>query len=486
MNGFYEKMLDVFKTSNSCFYMYYDVKKTYADAFELMQKVNSVLNSHSRKRVVLYSEKSFESYCCIFAIMLSGNTWCPLSVTQPENRTLDILKDLDADVFITDSKLTGRISEYLVDHGIVIEDIADIQENQPAPFALGNIMADDIAYIMFTSGSTGTPKGVPMTHANYIPFINNALKILPIEKNEIFSDYHEFSFDLSVFYLFCAVMTESAFSPALNLKDKMFPLNHAIENKVTVWSSVPSSIARVKQLRPNDKHDTHIKIMFLCGEPFRLDILDYCYKNLNLKNIYNFYGLTETGVENFYHKCEPTDIIRFETQGFVPIGKPLPGNEVMLGDDNELFVAGVQITPGYLGGRDKHRFISVDGKDWFRSGDIVEQYEDLFFCKGRVDSQVKISGYRIELLDVEAGLRKINNVSEAVCFVDSSDSIEKIIVGVVVADTDVLDLQMLKRALRKHLPDYMIPQKVFSLPQFPQNKSGKIDRVGIKSKFMGR
>ena len=343
-------------------------------------------------------------------------------------------------------------------------------------------MPDDIAYIMFTSGSTGTPKGVPMTHGNYIPFIENALEILPIEKHEIFSDYHDFSFDLSIFYLFCAVMTQSTLSPALSKKDKLFLLNHAIKNKVTVWSSVPSSIARIKQLRPNESFNTQIKIMFLCGEPFRLDILEYCYNHLNQENVFNFYGLTETGVENFYHECRREDLKVFEKQGLVPIGKPLPGNRTIISENNELLIGGPQITPGYIGGLDNHRFITIGGNDWFRSGDIVEQFEDVVFCKGRMDSQVKINGYRIELLDVEAGLRKVDGISEAVCFVDDSIPDHAGIVAVVEAEK--VEDSELKKELKKHMPAYMIPSKIFKLIEFPINKSGKLDRTGIKKSII--
>ena len=320
-----------------------------------------------------------------------------------------------------------------------------------------------------------------MTHSNFIPFINNALNILPFSQGEIFSDYHEFSFDLTVFYLFCTILTESSFSPALGKKDRLSLINHAISNNVTVWSSVPSSIARIKLLRPDEKYQSFIKILFLSGEPFRLDILKYCYENLSIKNIFNFYGLTETGVENLYFECSPSDLDRFSEQSFVPIGSPLPGNEIMLTDDKELLIGGQQITPGYIGGREKNRFEIIDGKRWFHSGDIVEKIDDVYFCKGRLDNQVKVSGYRIELLDIEAALRKITGVVEAVCFVNDNSPDNIFITGVVqIAD---FDENKLKIELKKRIPYYMIPQKIFPINTFGTNQSGKIDRAGVKKTF---
>ncbi len=289
MKKFYENILNIFKTSNACFFTYYDEKHSYADAFLLMQKMNAVLCNHKNSNVVLYTKKSFEAYCAIFATILSGNTWCPVSESQPVNRVLDILAGVEVDVLITDLDLPKGILAFLDEQKVVIIHINEIADYSPVPFEPEAFMAADIAYIMFTSGSTGTPKGVPMTHGNFIPFIENALEILPIEKHEVFSDYHDFAFDLSVFYLYCGVLTQSAFSPALSIKDKMFLLSHAIQNSVTVWSSVPSSIARIKQLRPSASFETQIKIMFL------FDSFMFILKSLLVNKYYVMRGCVSRG-----------------------------------------------------------------------------------------------------------------------------------------------------------------------------------------------
>ncbi len=218
--------------------------------------------------------------------------------------------------------------------------------------------------------------------------------------------------------------------------------------------------------------------MFLCGEPFRLDILEYCFKNMKVKDVYNFYGLTETGVENFYHKCHSDDLVDYREIGFVPIGKPLNGNNVRIGENSELLLSGCQVTPGYLGGRSAEKFEIIEGTRWFHTGDIVVKYKDVYFCKGRLDSQVKLSGYRIELMDIEAHLRMIEQVEEAVCFVEAAGG-RDILAAAIKTRTEV-PIKDIQGKLKTQLPFYMIPKDFLLLETLPLNKNGKIDRKKIR------
>lgn len=448
-----------------------------------MVKINSVLKHFKRANIVVYGRKSFSTYCTIFSIFLSQNIWVPLSELAPPARNLSMAETTTPALILTDgSGFPGAVSDYAAKSNIPVENIEEIiQQEAGEEFILGDFLADDLAYIMFTSGSTGIPKGVPMTNANYINFVENALEILPFEKHEVFSDYHGFSFDISIFYLFCAVFTESAFAPIIENEERFFPLNNIIENRVTVWSSVPSVITRIQMIRKDDIIDTPIKIMFLCGEPFKLDVLKFCYNNLGIKHVYNFYGLTETGVENFYHKCSISDLQKYEMKGFVPIGRPLKGNDILLDADNQLLISGVQVTPGYLGNRETERFAEIDGKRWYKTGDIVQRYEDVYFCKGRMDSQLKLGGYRVELMDIETHIRRYPAVTDAVCFVTGTDS-ETLVAAV---ESGILDEKGLKAYLKECLPPYMVPKKLFQLNEFPKNANGKTDRKKIKLLYTG-
>ena len=484
MRTFYEEIYNIIRNSSALCYKYYEDERFYPEFYENVLKLNSVLYLYKKKRITLYTDKSFESYCSVFAILLSGNTWVPVNPAFPEGRNLDIIGITDPDLIITDCVLPEKMGAFAVEHDIPIINIKSIlQEENKKDLVLGEFDRDDIAYIMFTSGSTGEPKGVPVTHNNYINFVRNAIEILPFQRREVFSDFHDLGFDISIFYLFCAVLTESALAPILKKEHRFFPLDNIVNNNITVWSSVPSVFTRIIMLRPKEEADTSLKIVFLCGEPFRLDILKYCYENMRIKNVYNFYGLTETGVENFFHPCKPSDIQRFDEFGYVPIGKPLKGNTIKITKDRELLISGSQVTPGYLKGVGRDRFENIVGKTWFRTGDIVEKYEDVYFCKGRLDTQVKISGYRVELMDIEVQIKKYPTLKEAICFLDNENDQKRIVCAVQLEEGKDVDFTKLVNEINDELPEYMIPKKFFTIDKMPTNKNGKIDRKAIRKLY---
>ena len=209
-------------------------------------------------------------------------------------------------------------------------------------------------------------------------------------------------------------------------------------------------------------------------EKFKLDVLSYTLNYLEIKNIYNFYGLTESGVENFHHHCAPSDLVKYSNYGMVPIGKPLPGNEVKITKENELLISGCQITKGYINGVMRQRFIKQNNKIWFKTGDIVEYYNNVFICKGRLDTQVKISGHRVELSDVEANLtRYIKGIKQAVCVLNKNNIFAALIVE------GGISIPLIQDELKQYIPKYMIPKRMQILKEFPVNNNGKIDRKSI-------
>jgi D-alanine--poly(phosphoribitol) ligase subunit 1 len=484
IEGFYTDFHEVLRTSDGIAYRHYKERHSYAELFEGMQRINSVLVTRRNQQIVTYVDKTFSAYCAIYGVVLSGNTWIPLNTDMPDARLKEILAQTDPSLVLFNTSISDGVRAYLSEENIECLDIRSaIRELDRVDFPGFDFDKNEIAYIMFTSGSTGTPKGVPMTHENYLNFIGNCQQILEFEKHDVFADYHEFAFDISIFYLFCCPMVEGAIAPVRNEQDRLLPLSFIQENGVTVWASVPSAIALLQTFRPDEVVDSDVRIMFLCGEPFSLGILKYCIANMKVAHVYNFYGLTETGVENFWHKCRANDVETYEKYGFVPIGLPLDGNRVRVSEDKALHLSGCQITPGYLGGIGEERFETLDGVRWFNTGDIVEEHEGVYFCKGRVDSQVKVKGYRIELMDIEVHLRRYEGVEDAVCFVKERGS-KNVLVGVIKPRRGFLvDLQGLRRFLAEHLPAYMGLSRVNVLEDFPVNRNGKIDRARIKEMF---
>jgi acyl-CoA synthetase (AMP-forming)/AMP-acid ligase II len=482
---FYKELDGALQSPDGNIYVHYNERHSYPEMYADMRRINARLSGRARQTVAVYAGKCFASYAVIFTVILSGNTWVPFNPDIPATRNLDMMRLAAPDLLITDRDLPVPLAGHAVESDLDVVTLDDLLKGEPGPaFALDDgFNPDDIAYVMFTSGTTGTPKGVPMTHANYINFINNAVEILPLRKGDVFSDYHDFGFDLSIFYLFCCVLTGGAFSPGLKEVERLLPLNHIRENGVTVLASVPSIVSRIRVMQRDGYVETPIRVLFMCGEPFRLDLLDYCLNNLKVPHVYNFYGLTETGVENFHHPCSADDFERYGDIGFVPIGTPLPGNMARISDEGELLLAGSQLTPGYLGGIGDDHFTIIDGVRWFHSGDRVMERDGVVFCKGRLDWQVKVGGYRIELMDIEAHLRSLAGVDEAICFVEAEA--EHSFIVAVLSGARVLEVSDVRASLKDKLPGYMIPAAVIATDKMPLNKSGKIDRLAVKTRFGG-
>lgn len=479
VNDFYNRLIDTIINSDKMAYRYFGENYTYKQMYSQMIKINSVLSKYKHKQVLLYTKKSFFSYSAIFSIILSNNTWVPISPDMPELRNLEIIKQASPGLVLYGDSLPNVLKEFFANKKIPVASIPEIlSEGDEREFGRNVFKKDDIAYIMFTSGSTGIPKGVAMTHENYINFVNNVLEILPFEEGEVFSDFHDFAFDISIFYLFACVFIQGAFSPIIEQKDKIMPIRHILENRITVWSCVPSIIKRIKEFRPNDRIISSIRIMFLCGEPLKLDVLRYCFENMALDNVFNFYGLTETGVENFWHRCSPEDLEKYADFGMAPIGRPLPGNYIEVTKDKELCIGGCQVAKGYLGGRSPEKFVFKNGMMWCKTGDIVEEHGDVYLCKGRLDSQVKLSGHRVELMDIEAHIIKLDKVDDAVCFVERIGDREFLVAALKARER--IDAKTIQNSLKKELPVHMIPKDIFYLDKIPLNENGKTNRGKVR------
>ena len=478
IEDFYREFYRRISSSKSDCYVHYDERISYKKMHNIMLKMNSILNKYSRAKVGIYARKNFLNYTAISATILSNNIWIPFNPDIPDARNLEMMNVAKPALILVEQRLPEAIANFADRNGIKVEVLENMASTvDEIDFDPTAMKADEIAMIYFTSGSTGSPKGVPLTHENYIVNVLNILKILSLRKGEGFADYHDLAFVISVPILFPCFMTESAIAPAKSRQDIMFPIKNLMNNKVSVLITVPSTLARIRQMQSQEISNCCIGTLIMCGEPFHLDLLEYALEKVRPKAIFNFYGSTEVGPWTFYQRCNAGDVERFSKYGMVPIGVPIEGNQIEITNEGELCVAGAQITPGYLDGVNADRFYEKNGRRWFLTGDKVVYDGGFYICKGRLDSQVKVSGYRIELSDIEAHLRSITGVEAAICFV-SGEEPTKMIVSVLHSE-EKITLSAVRKHLRSRLPAYMLPRKIVLLKKMPLNKSGKIDRVKL-------
>jgi acyl-coenzyme A synthetase/AMP-(fatty) acid ligase len=273
----------------------------------------------------------------------------------------------------------------------------------------------------------------------------------------------------------------------------MAPAKIIREKRLTRWESVPSVIAFMQKLRllkPALFPDLRISVFG--AEALTVSAVQAWREVAPKSEIINEYGPTEATNAVARYRWDEKNSPALCQNGYVPLGKPLPGQDICLVDENlnavgegelgEICIGGSQVSPGYWNDpeRTRKQFISLPGSGkgiWYCTGDLaVRDRDGWLHYKGRRDEQVKIRGYRVELLEVEGLLRKISGCEQVVSVVmpAGNGSSEAIAAFLPMEAQDKEDA--LLDACRRQLPEYMIPRKFYYLDRMPLNANGKIDR----------
>lgn len=321
---------------------------------------------------------------------------------------------------------------------------------------------DDVAYTLFTSGSTGTPKGVPIRHRNVLEYLDYNVARYGVTPDSRLSQTFELTFDPSVFDLFVAWSAGARVVVALP-DDKMAPVRFVNTHEITHWFSVPSVISlarRLRQLRPGAMPG--LRWSLFAGEQLTLDAARVWADAAPMSVIENLYGPTELTVTCTGYRLPAS--WPNTSNGTVPIGEVYPHLDYEVTTEGELCVGGSQCFSGYLDpAQDAGRFRA--GR--YRTGDRVRWEDGVLVHCGRLDDQVKIHGYRVELGEIESVLRRHPLVHEVVVLFAGD------LHAVYTGSASPHDLAGL---VASALPPYMAPRTFTPVSSFPLNANGKIDR----------
>jgi D-alanine--poly(phosphoribitol) ligase subunit 1 len=484
---YYNKINNNLKTTK-CFYKYNQINYTYQDSFKYVNKILPILKKN--KNIFTYSNKSFEMYSSIFPILISGSTWIPISINLPINKIKIILQKVKPDLLLYDFD-NKEVVKLFREFGTKCIHYKKVYKLKKKKNNINNkikkLSFSKTAFIYFTSGSTGDPKGIKISHKNIITDIfeqkKHLYKNIKNLKQLIFADYYDTAFSIFFDIYFPAIYFNASISPALLQEEIFLPTEHIKKNNVNVIVAVPSTIQRI--INYHKKNNLFkIKILIITGEPFYLALLKKIFK-LNLSmSVFNCYGGTEMGNWVFFHKCQINDVKKYSSLGLVPIGKPFSKVSAKIVND-ELVVRGPMITKGYL---DKNlnykKFIFSKNNTFYTSDKVIKLKNNIFFCKGRIDSVVKIRGYRVELSEIESAFRDIKYIKDVLVFHNSNKlkKYENYIIAVVSFRIKIKEYE-LRKLLSRKLSYYMIPAKIFIVNDLPTNVNGKIDRNKIKKKY---
>ena len=245
------------------------------------------------------------------------------------------------------------------------------------------------------------------------------LRLIEYGDKNVFADLHDTSFVISIPVIFPCLLRQGTLVAPKNAFEAGYPAELLEEKKISCLITVPSLIERLMIQRTSGQFDCHIDCLIVCGEPCHVETMDFIIAKLKPTSIYNFYGSTEVAPWIFYFDVINEPIDR-KISSFIPIGKPIDPDNIKISEEGELFVKGPQVSPGYLNINHDDKFFIKDGENWFDMGDLVKQEGKQFYCIGRKDNQVKINGYRIDLLEIEGQLQSFKEIDAAMCIISKN------------------------------------------------------------------
>jgi amino acid adenylation domain-containing protein len=468
-----------------------------------------------RSRVTVLLHKDHDAVATIVGVLLLGAAYVPIDPRAPRLRIAQILDDCRPVAWIVAPSLLSRLrttAPELCSTGPALLSLSECfapSSSAEATWNATNVAEwqdepshpEDTAYILYTSGTTGQPKGVEISHRAATAFVNWGLTCFALDETDRVTSFAPLSFDLSIFDLF-ASLSVGATVILVAQERLLHPLELAewLSNReVTTLYAVPSTIERlVTDGQWNSKDAPSLKRILYAGEPFPIPTLRAAMTALSGARFYNLFGPTETNVCT-YHALTA---IPSEDATAVPIGVPCEHLDVELRDENgnvvpqghpgELYVAGPQVMTGYHGKPELSyaafapSTVPGDPRRFYRTGDFAKQDESgTYWFLGRRDRLIKRRGYRLELGEIEAALRRHEAVREVVAYAERDEDTVRVVAVVTLRDGAKASPLTLKAHSGTCLPPYLVPDAVEILAELPRTLTGKLDLLALQGQTAG-
>ncbi len=441
--------------------------------------------------VAVVGPKTAEQVPALLGILAAGGAYLPIGVDQPRDRADRILR-------------TGGVRLALVCGGQPLSlpvpalTLADVLRDAPtdADIDFARVDPAGLAYVLFTSGSTGEPKGVEVTHdaaMNTVEFIGRHFEIGAADRCLALSTLEG---DISVMDVFVTLRTGGAIV-VVDEAERRDPDAWARlidTHHVTVLHFMPGWLEMLIEVGRGRL--SSVRVVPTGGDWVRPEVVRRLSAEAPNLRFAGLGGATETPVHNTIFEVRDPDELPADWAA-LPYGTPLPNNACRvvndMGDDcpdwvpGELWVSGRGIARGYRGRPDltAERFVEHAGRTWYRTGDLVRYWPD-GTCEfvGRADHRVKISGYRVELGEVEGALRRLPGVRAAVAALLPGTDVLAAQVCPEDSAAATFTAQRIRAALAEMVPAHMIPRQVSVVERIPFTDAGKIDRRAVVSQLV--
>ncbi|TDC56745.1 amino acid adenylation domain-containing protein, partial [Micromonospora sp. KC207] len=435
-------------------------------------------------RVALLTPHGAPTVAAILGTLAAGCAYVPLDPGFPADRLRHMLAAARVRAVLTAPEhqeladrlaaaLTGPEHQLAGDRPAVA--VLTTDAVTPVPLRPVPVDPDALAYVLFTSGSTGLPKAVGQSHRNLAHVVDNQIATLGIGPDDRLSLLASFSFDAAIPDLYPALLTGAAVVP---VDLRRHGLAHAVDqlerHRVTVYHSTPT-VYRFLLDALGDRRLASVRAVLLGGEQAtHADVARGRDRFAPGCVLVNGYGATEMTFAARY--ALPLVDADPAATGPLPIGTALPGYHLDLTDDSgEIVVRGRHVAPGYLDRADDRFSRDADGVWSYRTGDLGARLPggDLV-CLGRLDRQVKVRGFRVELTEIEAVLAAEPGVGAVRAIARDGE----LLAYARPAGAD-LDPAALRAALARRLPEYALPRAVVVVDEFPLTVTGKIDERAL-------
>ncbi len=435
--------------------------------------------------VGLYLERSIELAIGSLAVLKAGGAFVPYDPSHPMDRVSFMIKDSKPRAILTLKKHEGNISKQGIK--VICVDDPDHFESETTTNPPRLTTPGNLCYVIYTSGSSGKPKGVMIEHASIVNFVHWWQRAFSLNSKDRIGSSASSAFDASVWETFGA-LTMGATLDILpeSIKRSTTQLWHwlAGHNITAIW--IVTSLA---MLALEEDIPSNIRLRFLAvgGE-----ILPSSPRKNIPFPIYNFYGPTEATIVTTMSRVDP------KSDNQPPIGRPIDNvkvyildnelNLVPVGIPGELHISGMGLARGYLNDADltDRKFIAnpfsrIPGERLYKTGDLVRRLPDgqIEFL-GRMDHQVKVRGYRIDLGEIETHLKNHPSIKDAVTIAtkDSTGN-TRLIAFIIPRFKEDVAATELRNFLGQKIPDYMLPTHFLFVESFPMTPSGKVDRGAL-------
>lgn len=462
---------------------------TYSELYNALINRISFFNTNGVKSqdiVAIYMDNSIDMIVSILALMVLKVIVLPLDVNLPLKRIENILDSSNPEFILCDNESISTLKNNVK---TIKAPKIDMKVCGEASFDCCEYDANDIIYCIYTSGSTGLPKGILLTAGGIFNHIYSKVELLNITSDSVLCLSFNISFVASIWQILTPFVIGSTLVIYDNdaLRDTIGFMERINSDDVNVLSVVPQFLKAYCNLVDDKKSRKvtfpNLKYVILTGEKFGAELVHRFYQEYPYITLINAYGQSECSDDTFHY------IIPHNFNGKkVPIGKPIKNIEFFILDEfgkktqekGELYIGGLALSKGYINDSYKTNqafvYKNVSRDILFKTGDIVEcNAEGELLYLGRADNQVKVHGFRVELEDIENHICDFSGISAALVRTHELKNGDTILEALYTSKC-IINLDLLKKYLRMHLPEYMVPSKYVHVENFDYLPNGKINR----------